>query len=375
MAEADPSIAASDEGVLILLPAGVGAPWRWWRIEDGVLGRSYDHDPSGAGFGELADGARIVALAPAAQAPVRVRPRGVMPLPQALAAARVESADAGEGLHVAVSATGDESALLVATAAVADMDFWLASLAAQGLLPEAIVPAALVLPAGDDPVSAMLADQPLVRTPDAVFAGEPELVAALAGGEPRLLSDDELADALLAAWRDPPLNLRQGVYAPKRVSIFLLPDWLQLARMAAVALLLGFLILGVETIKLNADASSREQAALAAAQKRFPAAVDLASAQVLASGELARRGEGGGAFAAPASAVLAAMRPIPSLRLRDLGYAPDGTLRFQAAAPTADDINRLLVALQQEGWQVTVPPQLAADASGATVAAITVRAP
>jgi general secretion pathway protein L len=69
------------------------------------------------------------------------------------------------------------------------------------------------------------------------------------------------------------------------------------------------------------------------------------------------------------------MKPIPSLRLRDLGYAPDGTLRFQAAAPTADDINRLLLALQQEGWQVTVPPQLAPDASGATVAAITVRAP
>ena len=373
MAEAD--LSAAEDGALILLPAVAGAPWRWWRIEDGALGRSYDHEPSGAAFGEFAEGARIVALAPAAQAPVLVRPRGKMPLQQALAAARLECAEAGEGLHVAVAADNDSTGLLVATVAVADMDLWLASLAAADVLPEAIVPAALVLPADDGPTAAELADQPLLRTPEAAFAGEPELAEALAGGEPRILSDDELADALVAAWRDPPLNLRQGAYAPRRVSIFLLPDWLQLARMAAVALLLGFLILAVETIKLNADASSREQAALAAAQKRFPAAVDLASAQALVSGELARRGEGGGAFAAPASAVLAAMRPIPSLRLRDLGYAPDGTLRFQAAAPTADDINRLLTALQQEGWQITVPPQLAADPTGATVASITVRAP
>ena len=93
------------------------------------------------------------------------------------------------------------------------------------------------------------------------------------------------------------------------------------------------------------------------------------------SGELARHGEGGASFTAPAAALLAAMRPIPSVALRDLGYAADGTLRFQAAAPTADDINRLLSALQQDGWQVTVPPSLAPDATGATVAAITVRAP
>ena len=61
--------------------------------------------------------------------------------------------------------------------------------------------------------------------------------------------------------------------------------------------------------------------------------------------------------------------------LRDLGYVEDGTLRFQAAAPTADAVNQLLMALQRDGWQVTVPPQLAPDPTGATVAAITVRAP
>jgi general secretion pathway protein L len=255
------------------------------------------------------------------------------------------------------------------------MDLWLAELATAGLMPQALVPAALVLPETTEPVFAELEGQPLARTADAAFAGEPELVAALAGGDPRPLAVDQLRTALLAAWREPQLNLRQGAYAPKRVTFFRLPDWLQLARMAAVAALLGFLVLATETVKLDGDAAAREAAALAAAQERFPAAVDLASAQALASAELARRGEGGGSFAAPASALLAAMRPIPSLKLRDLGYGADGTLRFQAAAPTADEINRLLTTLQREGWQVTVPPSLAPDPTGATVAAITVRAP
>jgi len=382
MALADPPPDMPDHGLLILLPAAAGEAWRWWRIDDGELGQGHDYSPDeGAIWGELDDDAKVTALVPSDRAPVRVRPLNGMPVAQAVAAARLERGGElgegwdGAGTHVATAASRSGDAVLVATVAAADMDVWLAELAAANLLPQAMIPAALVLPATAQPIAAELSGQPLIRTADAAFAGEPELVAALAENEPRVLEDRDLEDALLAAWRDPELNLRQGAYAPKRVSIFRLPDWLELARMAALAALLGFMILAVETTKLNWDASAREQAALAAAQKRFPAAVDLANAQTLAAAELARRGEGGGSFAAPASALLAAMRPIPSLKLRDLGYGSDGTLRFQAAAPTADEINKLLIALQQEGWQVTVPPSLAPDPTGATVAAITVRAP
>lgn len=372
MAGADNDAAVPD-GLLIVLPATVGAGWQWRRVANGELG-SWHYYVRGneAPWGEPGKGDRVVALVPSDQAPVRVRPRGTMPLAQALAAARLESS--GDGLHVAVGE--GERSILVATAAQSAMDLWLAELATAGLSADALVPAALVLPASiAGPVSSEIAGQPLARTADAAFAGEPELVAALAGSGPEPISDAALEAALLATWRDPPLNLRQGVYAPRRVSFFRLPDWTQLARMAAVAALLGFLILGVETVKLNLDATSRQDAALSAAQKRFPAAVDLASAQALAAGELARRGEGGASFTAPTAALLAAMRPIQSVALRDLGYAADGTLRFQAAAPTADAINQLLVGLQADGWQVTVPPSLAPDATGSTVAAITVRAP
>ena len=373
MTAADDLATSADNGLLIVLPAAVGGTWAWRRISDGALHSWHGFAPGDdAPWDEPGEAHRVVALVPSDQAPVRIRPRGTMPLAQALAAARLESG--GEGLHVAVDE--DPAGILIATAAQSAMDLWLAELATAGLIPDAVVPAALVLPAPQaGAVWGEIAGQTLARTPEAAFAGEPELVAALAGSEPESLSDEALETALLTAWRDPPLNLGQGVYAPRRVSFFRLPDWRQLARMAAVAALFGFLILAVETVKLNVDASSRENAALVAAQKRFPAAVDLASAQALAAGELARRGEGGASFTAPAAALLAAMRPIPSVALRDLGYAADGTLRFQAAAPTADDINRLLLALQQDGWQVTVPPSLAPDVTGATVAAITVRAP
>ncbi|MET0180329.1 MAG: type II secretion system protein GspL [Novosphingobium sp.] len=374
---------AREGGMVVLLPEAPGQPWRWWPVVDGELGAERGYDPGDeAPWGAPDAAARVVALAPAAEAPVRVVPRGEMPLAQALAAARLgavgapeRSWPAGES-HVAVAAEADGRTLLVATVATRAMDAWLGSLAAAGVAPAALVPAALVLPPPQrGGIAAILAGQPIARTVDAAFAGEPGLVEALAGGDVPVLDDEALDRALLAAWRAPPLDLRQGAYAPRRVSFFRLPDWVQLARMAAVALLLGFLVLAAETIKLESDARSRERVALAAAQKRFPAAVDLASAQSLAAAELARRGQGGGSFSAPAAAVLAAMRPLPALKLRDLGYANDGTLRFQAAAPTADDINRLLTDLQRDGWQVTVPPQLAPDPTGATVAAITVRAP
>lgn len=373
----DPDPLTGGDGLLVLLPAGPDGLWRIWPVSDGIPGEPTDFDPAHEPpLGPVEDGARVVALVPSDRAPVRVRPLGGMPPAQALAAARLEAAGAqGEAEPVHAAVAPGAGGVLVATVAQADMDAWLAALAVAEIVPDAIVPAALVLPAADTPVASRLGGQPIARTAQAAFAAEPELMDALGAGESRHLSQNELADALGATWREPPLNLRQGAYAPARTAFFHMPEWRTIGRMAALAAVLAFLIFAVETAKLNWDARTREAAALAAAQKRFPAAVDLATAQSLASAELARRGQGGGSFATPASAVLAALRPIPSLRLRDLGYGSDGTLRFQAAAPSAGDVNRLLTVLQQQGWQVTVPPSLAPDPTGATVAAITVRAP
>lgn len=372
-----PVLDVPDSGLIVLLPATPGEGWCWWRVEQGALGAAHTFDPDEAApWSEVAG--TVTVLVPAALAPVRDKPLPAMPVAQALAAERLGGA--GEGLggtarHVAVAAF--DGRLLSATVAVADMDVWLAQCAAAGLDPQVVIPAALVLPRPDAGlVIGELSGQPLARTADAAFAGEPALVAALAGtGGVVTLTDAEMADMLLAAHRAAPLNLRQGPYAPRRVSFFRLPDWAGLARMAATAALLALALMLVWIVKWNTDADAREKEALALVQKRFPAATDLESAERLVGAELAKRGEGGTGFAAPAAALLAAMRPVPSIKLRDLGYSADGTLRFTAAAPRTEDVNAVLIALQRDGWKITVPPALAPDPTGATVAAITLRAP
>jgi general secretion pathway protein L len=61
------------DGLIVLLPARSGG-WRWWRVEQGGLGRerSFMPDAETAPWGRLAEGNVVTALVPAARAPVRV---------------------------------------------------------------------------------------------------------------------------------------------------------------------------------------------------------------------------------------------------------------------------------------------------------------
>jgi len=365
-----------DDGLIVLLPAQADAPWCWWRVGESGLGRemAFDAQAESAPWG--AAGA-VTVLVPAADAPVIDKPLPDMPVAQALAAERLGLVQGGleAAQHVAVGA--HDGRLLASRVAPAAMDRWLAMLAGHGIDPRALVPAALVLPRPERGL--MLADlggELVARTAEAAFVAEPGLVSVLGEGlEQSALAGDDLLGRLAEIHAAPPINLRQGQYAPRRVSVFRTADWLSLARMAAVAALLALLLMLVWVVKWNIDSSAEEARALELAQTRFPAATDLDSADRLLNAELARRGEGGTSFAAPAAALLDVLRAVPGVKLRDLGYGADGTLRFTAAAPRAEDVNAVLIALQNQGWKVTVPPSLAPDPTGATVAAITVRAP
>lgn len=357
-------------GLILILPPAPGDPWRFRRVGDqGVGAEEYAT--------ELPEHGSLTVLVPAAQAPVVDKPLPVMPMAQALAAERLALAQGGLAAerHVAVGSV--DGRLLSSRVAAADMDRWLGALAQAGIDPQAMVPAALVLPRQESAlVLGALGGQLLARTPDAAFAAEEALVDALGEGlDQTALDDDALAERLAQVHAAPPLNLRQGIYAPRRVSVFRTANWLGLARMAAVAALLGLLLVLVWIAKLDLDSNAQEARALELAQKRFSAATDLDTAERLLTTELAKRGEGGASFAAPTAALLDALRPVPAVKLRDMGYGADGTLRFTAAAPRAEDVNAVLIALQDNGWKVTVPPALAPDPTGATVAAITVRAP
>ncbi len=358
------------DGLILLLPPTPGDPWRWRRVDEAGVGpEEYSAD--------LPIHGAVTVLVPSSLAPVVDKPLPAMPVAQALAAERLALAQGGLATerHVAVAAA--EGRLLSSRLSASDMDQWLATLAQAGIDPQAIVPAALVLSRQDGAlVLGTLGDQLLARTPAAAFAAEAALVDALGEGlDQTALDDDALTERLAQIHAAPPLNLRQGAYAPRRVSVFRTANWIGLVRMAAVAALLALLLMLVWIVKWNLDSRAEEARALSLAQKRFPAATDLDTAERMLAAELAKRGEGAASFAAPAAAVLDAMRPVPGVKLRDLGYAADGTLRFTAAAPRAEDVNAVLIALQNNGWKVTVPPALAPDPTGATVAAITVRAP
>lgn len=377
MAVAAPFVATPfDGGLIVLLPAQADASWRWWRVGESGLGRemAFDAQAESAPWGVAG---AVTVLVPAADAPVIDKPLPEMPVAQALAAERLGLVQGGleAAQHVAVGA--HDGRLLASRVAPAAMDRWLAMLAGHGIDPQALVPAALVLPRPERGL--MLADlggELVARTAEAAFVAEPGLVSVLGEGlEQSALAGDDLLGRLAEIHAAPPINLRQGQYAPRRVSVFRTADWLSLARMAAVAAWLALLLMLVWVVKWNIDSSAEEARALELAQQRFPAATDLDSAERLLSAELARRGEGGTSFAAPAAALLDVMRAVPGVKLRDLGYGADGTLRFTAAAPRAEDVNAVLIALQNQGWKVTVPPSLAPDPTGATVAAITVRAP
>lgn len=371
-----PESQPSDDGLIVLLPAEAGQPWRWWRVGEAGVGRDHAFDPA-METTPWGDVGAVTVLVPAAAAPVVDKPLPDMPVAQALAAERLALAQSGLAAERHHALAADGVRLLSCSLAAADMDRWLAEAAAHGLDPQALVPAALLLPRVDGVlVLGECGGQILARTTQAAFTGEAALVAALADTLDQVgIDGDALAQRLAALHAQPPLNLRQGIYAPRRVSIFRTADWLGLGRMAATAALLALLVMIVWVVRWNMDSGAQDEQALELAQVRFPAATDLDSAERLLNAELARRGQGGASFAAPAAALLDAVRPVPGVKLRDMGYSADGTLRFTAAAPRAEDVNAVLIALQNEGWKVTVPPALAPDPTGATVAAITLRAP
>ncbi|WP_226018608.1 type II secretion system protein GspL [Novosphingobium sp. FKTRR1] len=363
-------------GYLLLLPERADADLHWWRI-DSARGAVIGPNAVARLPLEVA-GAPVVVLVPAALAPVRE-----LPLPpglscaQALASARLEAPVIGDGpLHGAVAAT-DGDRLLVAHPGMNDMEHWLAACAGLGIDPAALVPAALVLPRPDAGlVVARLGDQCIARSLDAAFVGEPALVETL--GQmlpPTPIVDRELEHALLATFLTPPLDLRQGSFAPRRAALLSGLDWPPLARMTGLCLLLGLAVMLASIGRWNRAAGDAEAAVVAEAQRHGIRATDLASAEELVREAQTRRGTGAAGFAAPLAAVLLAIRATPSSTLRDLAWTGDGTLHLTIAAPRVEDVNGLLIALQRDGWAVTVPPAPVPDATGAIVAAITVRAP
>jgi len=355
----------------------------WLRIDDGVIVDSGQDDGwVDAWEKPQDDGAddRLIALAPAADVPLRWRHYPDAAPAQAAAIARIDTLrdSLGEAalLHVVAGQPADAGqAVPVAVTTHAAMSAWTEWLSAQGLVPAAIIPAAAAVPPpdADSLWSVELGREQILRSDDRSFVSDPELDPLIAAGRPIAPLDAErMREALLLSLAAPPLDLLSGAWQPKR-SWAIDPAMVKWMKRLAVALLVVTLLIPIlYAIRVNADIARADDATVAAAKKAGVTASDATTAEAELDRRLAAAGGGPLAFSVPASALYDAMRDTPGVALKTLSHRTDGTLSTTLAAPRTEDLNAVLLALQARGYKVTAQPMAGTD--GNQMANITVRA-
>ncbi|HMN53277.1 MAG TPA: type II secretion system protein GspL [Sphingopyxis sp.] len=355
----------------------------WLRVDDGVIVDSGQDDGWVDAWERPRDDAaddRLIALAPAADVPLRWLAYPDAAPAQAAAAARLDalkdSLGEASALHVVAGLPAEAGqAVPVAVTTHAAMTAWTSWLAAQGLSLDAILPAAATVPPpeADTLWAAEVGGETIVRTADRAFLSDPELDPLIAGDRTIApLDAARMREALLLSLAAPPLDLLSGAWKPKR-SWAVDPTLLRLAKRLLIALVVVSLMVPVvHAIRLMSDSSRADKATVEAAKKAGIVAPDAEATEAEIDRRLAAAGGGPLAFSVPASALYDAMRDTPGVTLKSLAHRTDGTLTTTLAAPRVDDINAVLLALQAHGYRITAQPMAGTD--GQQMANVTIRA-
>ena len=335
----------------------------WWTVEAdggrGVGGRWPDPELEEALARPSVD-RRVLAVAPADAVTIHWLAMPDLQPRQARVAAQLkvagEAAAPPDDLHVVAGEPREaDGALAVAVVDRATVADWIAWCGRHRIDPDRIVPAPLLLPepAPGTASRATLAGEVLYRGEDAGWASD-EALDGLLIGDDRVVDVDEAAldIAVAAAFDHPPLDLRQGLFVKRRrgVDAGLVRRVIAILIACGVAELLIALLL-VARASLAADALDVE--ALALAQAAVPAGTSAERLVPALDAELARRGGGPNSFTVPAAGLYAALAVTQSATLSDLSFTPDGTLTANLSAPTADELNAVLLALQRDGFTVS----------------------
>lgn len=355
----------------------------WLRVDDGVIVDSGQDDGWVVAWEKPQDPAaadRLVALAPAADVPLRWLHYPDAAPAQAAAAARIDalkdSLGDGASLHVVTGQpAGEGQAVPVAVTTHAAMAAWAGWLKARDLAPVAIIPATAAVPPPEPDTlwTAEIGGEQVVRSADRAYLSDPELDPLIAGNHAVMpLDSDRMREALLLTLAAPPLDLLSGGWKPKR-NWSIDPAILRTAKLLLIALLaISVLVPVIYAIRLAADTGRADEAVVAMAKKAGVAAPDPAAAEAELDRRLAAAGGGPFAFSVPASALYDAMGDAPGVSLKTLSHRIDGTLTTTLAAPRAEDINQVLLALQARGYRITAQPMAGSD--GQQMANITIRA-
>lgn len=373
--------------LLIWLPApgdDADAPAAWLRVDDGIIVDSGQDDGWVDAWekprADDADGERLIALAPAATAPVQWRHYPDAAPAQAAAAARIDalrdSLGAPETLHIVAGTpaeAGQAVPVVVTTHGV--MAGWADWLRARGLDAAAIIPAAATVPPPEpgQPWLAELGGEAIVRTADRAYRSDPHIDALIAADHAiSPIDGDAMRAALLLSLAAPPIDLLSGGWKPRR-SWGVDPVLVRLGkRMLAALIVISIAIPVVHAVRLAADTRRADAAAVETARKAGVNAPDAAAAEAELDRRLASAGGGPLAYSVPAAALFDALRDAPGVTLKTLSHRTDGTLTTMLAGARVDDLNKVLLALQARGYRVTAQPMAGTD--GQQMANITVRA-
>lgn len=368
---------------LAVLDEGTAADVAWLRVDDGVIVDSGQDDNWVAAWEKPSDNApddQLVALAPAADVPLRwLRYPDAAPA-QAAAVARIDALKASLGdaaaLHVVAGEPADAGqAVPVAVTTHAAMTAWTDWLKARELTPAAIIPAAAAVPPPESEAlwTAEVGNERIVRAADRAWLSDPELDPLIAGNHDIApLDADRMREALLLTLAVPPLDLLSGGWKPKR-SWSVDPAMLRRAKWLAIALaVVSLLVSVVHALRLASDTGRADDAVVAMAKKAGVTAPDATAAEAELDRRLAAAGGGPLAFSVPTSALYDAMGDAPGVTLKTLSHRTDGTTTTTLAAPRVEDINKVLLALQARGYRITAQPMAGSD--GQQMANITIRA-
>lgn len=371
---------SSRDALIVIVPGAADALPMWLRVVDGAVVQQGSGTDwlSACGLRDWPSGSAVMLVVPVEATTLYGIAMPELPVRQGRAAARLAALDSGIGQAdtlIAVTDQQDDPAVahLVAVAARADVQHWLLWAQHNGLDPDIVMPAALILPAPSEGfVRGVVGDEAVLRGVDTALSADDPIAAVLIGDAAVAeVPSAAVTEGLIAALDAPVVNFRQGDFAKRtRTSV----DTQQLARIAmwcGFIALISLLITLVTIVKLNADASRLDADSVTVAQAVLPAANDAEAAERELTGKLLASGSGAYGFSGSSAGLLTAMQGAPSVGVTLLDRAQDGTLKVTLAAPKADDINIVLLALQAAGFTITATSS--ADPSGRVLADVTVQ--
>ncbi len=346
---------------IIMLPSQPDGSPTWYRVADEQIvrrGRGTDWLPPDAEEPADAVDNAMVVLPPHATTLHWIACPD-MTARQGAVAARHMAMEASIGnpdqLHAAVQESEDPQAPhLVAVTSRSAMAHWVAWAEEHGIAQASFVPSPLLLP---EPEQGYLLGQigpnTVVRGLNSAFDADEDLAALVIRQDAVAeVPAEHIDQSLLSALDEPPLDLRQGSFAPKSAA------FIDSARARRIAALIGLIVLAsllvslIQIIRLNAESSRLDAQTVALAQTIDPTVTDPEMAEGRMGALLASRG-GLGGFTGMMAGLMTAMQANPNVALANVSLGADGSLRVQLAANRAEEINDVLIAVQEAGWRIS----------------------